>query len=281
MSIRELRQFIRDSGLSDVGCVERKDLEATASRAQNQRQVDRIEDAVEAQIGGLKCYVLGATRPDLIVVIYHGYLAPASELLPLAQAISKRTHEMGCPTRLILPQSPGHAWFSLQFSSYVLAVVQGEREKARVIRDTPRGVPEMRINMRKFLQAILNDYPNLSKKNMCLCGFSQGAMVALDVALDSDEPLAGVVLISSFLMSIETWAQRLRTVHHGLRCLQLHGLQDSIVPFYTAPWLCDLLKSNGARTIFIPHSGGHEMGPPHVFASLLSFLTSLTSSAST
>ena len=40
-----------------------------------------------------------------------------------------------------------------------------------------------------------------------------------------------------------------------------------------------LWKTNGARVMFIPHSGGHEFGPPHVFSSLLSFLTSLVPSA--
>ena len=108
-----------------------------------------------------------------------------------------------------------------------------------------------------------------------LAGFSQGAIVALDDALNAEGTVTGVVLISGFVMAVEAWANKLRTKHTGLKVLQLHGLQDNIIPFYTAAWLRDLLKTNGAKAIFIPHSAGHEFGPAHVFSSLLSFLTGL------
>ena len=52
-------------------------------------------------------------------------------------------------------------------------------------------------------------------------------------------------------------------------------LQDRTIPFYTAAWLRELLTTNGARVVFLPHSGGHEFGPPHVLAALLSFLASM------
>ena len=103
-------------------------------------------------------------------------------------------------------------------------------------------------------------------------------MVAVDLALDAPYQIAGVVALSGFVMCVEDWARKLQG-KKGLRVLQLHGLQDNTIPFYTANWLCDLLKTNGAKVMFIPHSGGHEFGPPHVFSSLLSFVTSLVTTA--
>ena len=47
----------------------------------------------------------------------------------------------------------------------------------------------------------------------------------------------------------------------ALRFLQLHGLEDRTIPYYTAPWLRDLLATNGASVTFLPHAGGHESGP--------------------
>ncbi|KAJ8610963.1 hypothetical protein CTAYLR_010168 [Chrysophaeum taylorii] len=271
LSVRELRQIISEAGLSHADCLERRDLELRAVQAFAPKR-----ETSEVEIASYRCHVVGASDPELVVVVFHGYLAPAAELLPLAGALARRTYEMGCKTKFVLPQSPGNSWFNLNISSYILAVVQGEAEKARVVRSTPQGVPEMRAKVNAFLAAVRHMFRLQDNSRICLAGFSQGAMAALDVALDADMTVAGVVVISGFVMSVERWADRLRNKHKGLRVLQLHGLQDKIIPFYTASWLSDLLKSNGANSMFIPHSAGHEFGPPHVFSSLLSFLSSLT-----
>lgn len=270
LSVRELRKVIVEGGLCHSDCIERSDL------------VNRAHEALhppppvgDLDVGGYQCCVVGDGTPDLVIVMFHGYMAPASELVPLAGALAKKTSEMGCRTRFILPQSPGNSWFNLNISSYILAVVQGEAEKARVVRQTPAGVSEMRIRLRTFLGSLRDYFGFQDNSRICLAGFSQGAMVALDAALDAEESVAGVVLISGFVMSVETWAKRLAHPHRGIKVLQLHGVQDSIIPFYTASWLRDLLKANGATSMFIPHSGGHEFGPPHVFSSILSFLASL------
>ena len=78
-------------------------------------------------------------------------------------------------------------------------------------------------------------------------------MVAVDVALDAPEPCAGVVALSGFVMCVEDWARKLQS-KKGLRVLQLHGLEDRTIPYYTAPWLRDLLQTNGARVTFLPRA---------------------------
>jgi len=281
LSIRELRRSISDAGLGHSDCLERSELEARFEEARSREYTGPCpspDGARAVEIAGLRCCVLGSPNPELVVVIYHGYYAPASELVPLAQVLEARLHEGGHAVQFVLPQCGESAWFNLDFSSYVMAVLQGEAEKARVVRATPGGVEEMRASQSSFVAA-LRERTGLPTSALCLCGFSQGAMVALDVALHLDETCAGVVVLSGFVMAVERWAERLASRHRGIRVLQLHGLQDNTIPFYTANWLCDLLKTNGARVMFIPHSGGHEFGPPHVFSSLLSFLTSLVPSA--
>ena len=121
-------------------------------------------------------------------------------------------------------------------------------------------------------------------------------MVAVDLALDASEQYAGVVALSGFVMCVEDWARKLQS-KKGLRVLQLHGprpgvslfasrrrrggrdatdagLEDRTIPYYTAPWLRDLLQTNGAQVTFLPHAAGHECGPASASA-ILAFLAGL------
>jgi len=98
-------------------------------------------------------------------------------------------------------------------------------------------------------------------------------MVAVDLALDASEQYAGVVALSGFVMCVEDWARKLQS-KKGLRVLQLHGLEDRTIPYYTAPWLRDLLQTNGARVTFLPQACGHECGPASASA-VLAFLAGL------
>ena len=52
----------------------------------------------------------------------------------------------------------------------------------------------------------------------------QGAMVAVDLALDAPEPCAGVVALSGFVMCVEDRARKLQS-KKGLR-VKKHGLED-------------------------------------------------------
>ena len=52
------------------------------------------------------------------------------------------------------------------------------------------------------------------------------------------------------------------------------GLEDRTIPYYTAPWLRDLLQTNGARVTFLPQACSHECGPASASA-ILAFLAGL------
>ena len=78
------------------------------------------------------------------------------------------------PRRLqvVLPQCPsGESWFELDVTKYLYAVTMGEAAKARVVRATPGGVPEMRTRQRRFLDA-LRRRAGVSSSQICLAGFS-------------------------------------------------------------------------------------------------------------
>jgi phospholipase/carboxylesterase len=268
-TVRELRRAIAAAGLRHDDCVERSELERWYDDAiiiKRDAPADtEIElalvtagAAVLAVIDGVRCLCVGSVTPELVVVIYHGYGAHGVEFAQLAALLCERV----LPRRLqiVLPQCPkGRSWFDLDVTKYLYAQMVGDAAKARVVRATPKGVPEMRRQQQRFLAAVCR-WAHIRFSQLCLAGFSQGAMVAVDVALDAPETCAGVVALSGFVMCVEDWARKCQR-HQGLRVLQLHGLEDRTIPYYTAPWLRDLLATNGASVTFLPHAGGHESGP--------------------
>ena len=149
-----------------------------------------------------------------------------------------------------------------------------EASQAKFIRATPAGVPEARVKILELLAAV-EAHARVPRSRIVLAGFSQGAMLALDATLASDERLAAVIAVSGFLFAVEEWARRLARRHRGLRVLQIHGMADPMVPFYTAHWMRELLEKNGARVTLLPHAGGHSFGPPQMIVSCASFLSSV------
>ena len=103
-----------------------------------------------------------------------------------------------------------------------------------------------------------------------LGGFSQGAMLATDVALRLDEPPAGLVIFSGTLVNEAEWAARAPR-RAGLGVLQSHGRQDPLLPFDNAVALRDLLAGAGLAVDFFAFDGGHAL-PPDALLRLGAFL---------
>jgi phospholipase/carboxylesterase len=107
-----------------------------------------------------------------------------------------------------------------------------------------------------------------------LGGYSQGAMVAAEVAFESDERLAGLVLLSGTFVDELRWRERLSR-RRGLPVFISHGRDDRTLPFAVAERLRDTLVAAGAEVTWCPFDGGHEV-PAVVVAELNDFIKRLT-----
>jgi phospholipase/carboxylesterase len=94
-----------------------------------------------------------------------------------------------------------------------------------------------------------------------LGGFSQGAMLACDVALRTDRRLGGLMLLSGTMLARSEW-EPLMAKRAGLKVLQSHGRYDPLLPFTSAEVLRDLLAGAGLKVGWVPFDGGHEIPPP-------------------
>ncbi len=224
--------------------------------------------------GGLGAVLTGGTDREgggdgPLVVLLHGFGAPGDDLVALHRVIDAPRG-----TRFLFPVAPlalppqygsGRAWWHIDMAALDLAIREG---RARDLsRDVPEGMPEARA---KVIALLAEAKAALAPSVVVLGGFSQGAMLSCDVALQSDVALGGLALLSGTLLAEADWTARLPS-RRGLPVLQSHGRQDPILPFEAAERLRDLMKAAGLDVTWVPFTGGHGI-PPAALEALGSLL---------
>ena len=227
-------------------------------------------------LGGLDCVVTGADDGP-VVVLLHGYGASGDDLVPLAREV-----EAG-PLRWVFPAAPlalasgygdGRAWWEIDLAALEAALSAG------VARDRSTEVPPGLASARAQVFALLDALPDALGPRAVrpvLGGFSQGAMLACDVALRSPRALAGLALLSGTLLAAHEWTP-LMPARRGLDVFVSHGTHDPLLPFDQAERLCAELRAAGVAIDWAPFSGAHEI-PPLVLARLEAFLARVTACA--
>lgn len=191
---------------------------------------------------------------DRVIVLLHGFGAGGDDLVGLADYIDAPGAAWVFPEAPIAlggPYGPGRAWWRLD-------------EGAPLGRDRSDEDPPELADLRPALVTLLAQVRarwSLAGDRVLLGGFSQGAMVACDLACGSDAPLGGLILLSGTLLAKRRW-QAGMAARAGLPILQSHGTLDGLLPFASAEALRDLLVAAGARVDWVPFDGGHEIPPP-------------------
>lgn len=234
--------------------------------------------------GGLRTRILGGTDgrgggDGPVVVLLHGFGAPGEDLVPLGGAL-------GLPrdVRFVFPAAPlslddqgmygGRAWWHIDMERLQLAIMTG---RARDLTgEVPEGLPAARERVFALLDEVERAL-GAPFERIVLGGFSQGAMLACDVALRAERQLGGLILLSGTFLCEHEWRPRMAQ-RRGLRVFQSHGAVDPLLPFELAERLRDALVEAGLELDWIAFRGGHEI-PPAVLARLQGFLRALTAPA--
>lgn len=220
-----------------------------------------------SKIGALEC--LDFHQPGKpTIVFFHGYGADAFDLAPLAEELGLRAQ-----ARWIFPQGPkqvdigggfsGRAWFGIDMAAHQRAAMTGEPMSYADLR--PPGINEARDRAQSFLKAL-----NVPADQLILGGFSQGSMLAVELACQMPESPLAVVILSGTLADKKSLVQ-LAPKKAGLPFFQSHGEHDPILPFVGAEALREELERAGWESNWSGFAGGHEI-PPRVLRDLSSFL---------
>jgi phospholipase/carboxylesterase len=218
-------------------------------------------------LGRLNAHVVQSTegRPKLAVVLCHGFGAPGTDLVPLGGELLHQFPDLADDVAFVFPEAPlsmadqglpdGRAWWPIDMLRLQMAMAQGKFRDLR--NDQPPQLPAARERLTETLDAV-REFFDLPAGQIVLGGFSQGSMIAVDVALRTADSPAALVIYSGTLLNETEW-RRLVPARQGLTVLQSHGRQDPILPFEAAEWLRELLTGAGLEVRFLPFLGGHTI----------------------
>jgi phospholipase/carboxylesterase len=216
--------------------------------------------------GELTTHVLDATdTPRSLVVFCHGFGAPGTDLVPLAQELVDLAPSLVETTRFAFPEAPldlgamgffgGRAWFPIDIEALDAAQRAGRPDLLAA--SEPPGMKSARQALHRAVEALLRD-ARLAWSDLALGGFSQGAMMALDLALRSDEAVSQVFCYSPTLVDRPNWERRAQ-LRKGLPVLISHGEGDPLLPIAGTRALVDMLEAGGSIVDFATFRGGHTI----------------------
>jgi len=182
-----------------------------------------------------------------VVVFLHG--KPGG--LETAALMAKALRGEGLPrdVAIVLVEGPYHTWFAHQWG------------------DTPAQQASSRRRLRERLRELLSDR-GPPPERVVIAGFSQGAGVAIDMAVE--EPRIGRLASFSPCRSMLKSGLPKRD---GLRILLAHGSADAVCPAEESRSLARILEQAHRPVRYVEFPGPHAV-PLDVVRALATFVTS-------
>jgi phospholipase/carboxylesterase len=202
-------------------------------------------------------------------VLLHGFGASGDDLVSLADVLD-------VPARFVFPEAPlelagvygdARAWWLLDMAKLEAELQGGPRDRAD---EVPDGLPAARERVLRLLDQVSTRL-GIDASRIVIGGFSQGAMLAVDVAVHRAIAPAGLIVLSGTLVAEAVWQPRLASLA-GVPVFQAHGKHDALLAFGAAERLRDRLQTAGARLEWHAFAGGHEI-PASVVAALGEWIT--------
>ncbi|HTS80304.1 MAG TPA: dienelactone hydrolase family protein [Myxococcaceae bacterium] len=229
-----------------------------------------MDGVVTSTIGELEVHVVqpdAGARPPLLVVFCHGYGASGEDLVPFVPELLEREPRLA-PVRFAFPAGPlglgsapwgdARAWWPLDWAK--LATLSGDSAgRDRIRNEVPEGLASARRKLQASVEALLAG-SGLGPDRVVLGGFSQGGMLATDLALHWEHRAAALVALSAVPLTVTTW-RKLAPRRAGLPVIVSHGRQDPVLPYPEGEALRDLLTDAGLAVEFIPFDGPHTVHP--------------------
>ncbi len=193
-------------------------------------------------------HVPAGPGPFPTIIALHGYGASAHDLLGIAPQIRRGEVVFLCPQGpLTLEVGPGqraYAWFPIDTS--------GQVDATALV--AARGAIE------GFLDDTMKIHP-IDPERVVVMGFSQGGVMAYDLALGRPDRFKALVALSSWLPEAVVQGLRPDPARAGLPTLLIHGTRDPMIAIDNARKAKAELEGMGMHVAWGEYEMGHEITP--------------------
>ena len=191
-------------------------------------------------------HVPAGDGPFPTVVALHGWGASAHDLLGLAPYLHGGRALVLCPEGPVAfaigPGATGHGWFPITGGAP----------------PDPAEFARGKAALAGWLDEALGRYP-VDRRKLVLLGFSQGGVMAYDLALREPERFAGLAALSSWLPQGLAGAIPRHPGHAALPAFVCHGTHDPMLPVAMGRASRDGLLELGVPTTYREYEMAHEI----------------------
>ncbi len=197
------------------------------------------------------------------VIWLHGLGADAHDFEPIVPQLT-----LNQPLRFVFPNAPVRpvtinagmemrAWYDIDPG----APLSGEAE----IRESAAAVPKLREqeNTRGIPTAAIT-----------LAGFSQGGVIALQLGLRSDERLAGIMALSTYVHDHEHLNEEVSFASIDVPIFMAHGRADPMIPIARAVTSREAMAALNYQIQWHEYAMGHQVCPEEI-ADIAAWLNSI------
>ena len=178
-------------------------------------------------------------QPTKAIIGLHGWTGDEHVFEPVAKMMNIDDAQWFFPRAPYKADSgKGYSWFS------------GTDETGWDIEKTRVGIHQLLTDVRSN---------GFSPKNIFLIGFSQGASLAMEIALRLPFAIGGIVPIAGFIKFRNTLSNEATKESKATPVLLLHGSQDEIIHVIASEKAHDFFKERGNPVYFKRYDGGHKI----------------------
>lgn len=145
------------------------------------------------------------------------------------------------------------AWYDIKTLDF--NGVDGSREDEAGLRQSAAAVQQL------LDKVIASGVPS---ERIVLAGFSQGGVVAMHLLPRLPYKLAGVMVLSSYMVAAHTLKTEMNSVNKSTPVLVAHGLIDEVVPVDAGKAAFNSLKYAGFQVKWFEYRMGHAVCPQEV-----------------
>ena len=231
-------------------------LVALAAGTACERQLT-LEEALEASWQNLPVETVTrlpeARKGGVAVLFLHGYGRDGPHYELLAREILDDETRVFLPTAALPHARGGAMWW--EFIEGDWPKPYSDDPSANAWPKPSKQLPRAREAVPRLIAWVRSEYrPDV----LVLAGHSQGAMLALDVAMVAEPPVDRVAALSGYVL-LDSVGNIEKPRDERPRVLVSHGRGDELVAFSAAERMERLLTANGFDVTLAPHEGAHRI----------------------